>query len=713
MTRHQTLLSRKLMPKFFAMLVLVCFGPLIAPPTHVIAEKGSPYSAKAPDFRAPGGGAVNLVDHDNGKISVTSDYWRLEFDPHRGGVLDSIVFLQGSGKNLLVRPFQTYVDGWSDENCPNVDIHSSRQDNIVRLSFSGQLSTSDGKPGPVEFQTTWMLSPFVIRADHKLLFSQGLAVSSVGIGSTAIRPELSDFGLRIASPVDDPDPRKMARSTFGKAKRSGSTLIQQYRTPNTLFFFDKGVEGFDLMTASDLAAWETGLTGRSGVGNFTAKVADDGGSIQIVREPLHLLQPAMVARGEYSFAYYIGLPRIVKNANRDFRHIAIGSEPWVSDAEIKRWADSGVNIVRLHDDYNEDGKFWHDGDWPPYDEKGMAEVRRIIATCHRYKIRVVPYFSIYEFHPQAAGFHDHEQEWRRTFDEMRTPIHNRVENGEFGEQMCPQSGWLERRKRDVERAYRELGFDGVYYDWVVSLSCNNKNHSAGLHLGSDGVIDLLAWTRRLIGPNGILIVHQYGLMQSITFENFADLVVNMEEHSHSTSLLKVDDIPTVTLLAESLPRSPCPPYEKNNLEERYKNNIAQLVLLGMFPWSVPTEGAGYDATLELFRKFKPYNLSEYHLDNAFSGVVHTAWDGVRGVVYVKKNQALVVISNTDSEPRKHVVWTIKPDRLDFTSRTSKITVKDVQSGMVQTIPLTGLADGSLATQLKGYEYRLFEIRPGP
>lgn len=713
MTQQQTLFSRKLKLKFSAMLMLVCFGYLMIPTAHAIAEEGLNDSAKVLDFRAPGGGAINLADHNDGKISVTSDYWVLEFDPHRGGVLDSIVFLHGSGKNLLVTPFQTNVDGWSDENCSHVEVHSSKQDNIVRLSFSGQLSSADGKPGPVGFQTTWTLSAFVIRADHKLLFNQGRAVSSVGIGSTAIRPELSDFGLRISSLVDDPEPRKMAGATFGKVERAGSRLIQQYRTPNTLFFFDRGVEGFDLMTASDLAAWETGLTGRSGVGNFTAKVADDGESIQIVREPLHVPQPAMIARGEYSFAYYIGLPRIVENANRDFRHIAIGSEPWVSDAEIKRWADSGVNIVRLHDDYNADGKFWHDGDWPPYDEKGMAEVRRIIATCHRYKIRVVSYVSMYEFHPQSAGFHDHEQEWKRTVDEIGTPIHNRVENGEFGEQMCPQSGWLDRLKRDVERAYRELGLDGVYYDWVVSLSCNNKNHSAGLHFGTDGVIDLLAWTRRLISPNGILIVHQYGLMQSITFENFADLVVNMEEHSHSTSLLKVDDIPTVSLLAESLPRSPCPPYEKNNLEERYKNNIAQLVLLGMFPWSVPTEGAGYDATLDLFRAFKPYSLSDYHLDNTFSGAVHTAWDDVRGAVYVKRDQALVVISNTDRESRKHVVWTVKPDRLEFTSLTSRITVKDVRSGMIRTIPLTGLTDGSLETELKGYEYRLFEIRPSP
>jgi hypothetical protein len=31
----------------------------------------------------------------------------------------------------------------------------------------------------------------------------------------------------------------------------------------------------------------------------------------------------------------------------------------------------------------------------------MAELKRVIASCHRYKIDVVPYFSIHEFHPKS------------------------------------------------------------------------------------------------------------------------------------------------------------------------------------------------------------------------------------------------------------------------------------------------------------------------
>jgi len=186
--------------------------------------------------------------------------------------------------------------------------------------------------------------------------------------------------------------------------------------------------------------------------------------------------------------------------------------------------------------------------------------------------------------------------------------HNLEGKGEFGAQMCLQSGWLERRKRDIERAYRELGFDGIYYDWVMQLACNNSGHNVRLHTGTDGVIDLLAWTRRLIGDHGTLILHLYGMMPSMAFENFADLVVNMEEISGAEKWMRVGDTPLVTVLAESIPRSPCPSYREDSARDRNRNNIAQLVLLGMFPWAV---GTGERSTRRPSSCSAPSNLTNW------------------------------------------------------------------------------------------------------
>jgi len=76
--------------------------------------------------------------------------------------------------------------------------------------------------------------------------------------------------------------------------------------------------------------------------------------------------PRHIRPGEYSFSYFLGLPRIVEKSDRKWRHVSFGNHPWPSDADIAHWAESGVNIARLHNDYAPDENFWHDGAWPPY-----------------------------------------------------------------------------------------------------------------------------------------------------------------------------------------------------------------------------------------------------------------------------------------------------------------------------------------------------------
>jgi hypothetical protein len=659
--------------------------------------------------QTPGGGAVTLERVEGSRVKVISDYWRLEFDLNNGGILDTIVFLHGSGTNLLRKPLRTSVDGWSENDAPQTTFHSSQEGNVIRLEFAGQMGAAGHKAGPVGFHATWTISPFVVRVDHTIRLVEDLMASSVAVGSFAVRPDLNEFGLR-TGPADDPDVRKMASAQFGKVPRGGEPFIAEHHAPLYLLFFHRSLEGFDLTTAADLQSWESGLAGLSGVGRYEASVAPDDSAIELRCEVLHRAQPVRIRKGEYTFSYYLGLPRIVEKADRKWRHLSFGNHPWPSDAEIQTWAADGVNIVRLHNDYAPDEDFWHDGAWPPYNEKGMAEMRRVIATCHRYQIQVVPYFSIHEFHPKAQSYTEHEAEWKRSIDQLGTVLHNHEGKGEFGAQMCPASGWLARRKADVENAYRELGFDGIYYDWVMELACNNKNHDPKLHLDTDAVIDLLAWTRRLIAPkHGTLILHLYGRMPSIAFENFADLVVNMEEVSDAENWMKLQDIPIVCMLAESLPRSPCPSYREDYARERNRNNIAILSVLGMFPWAGGTGDGVYEETLKLFRAFRPYRLEQYLFHDAYSGAVHTAWDDVYGAVYGSAKQALVVVSNSGKEPRKNVVWTVKPETLGF--QADHIALKDTTSGAVQNLSVSALTDGSLETALCGYEYRIFEIQP--
>lgn len=658
------------------------------------------------NLEAPGGGPIRVEEQPGERITVTTNYWRLGFDLQSGGALDTIVFPHASGRNVLVRPFRIYVNDWEAAYTPKLEVRRLEQGGLVRLSFAGRLASSGRTAAPVEFETSWVLSPFVARVDYKLRFLEDVAAARVGVGSTAVRRELDEWGLRVGL-TDDPDRRKMAPASFGRAARAGEVLFREHHAPIYLLLFDRAVEGFDITMGSDLATWETGLTGRGGAGRYEARVTPE--AIELAMEPLSVPQPLRVAKGERTFRYWLGLPRIVEKADRRWRHLMFHNHPWPSDNDVKVWAESGVNIVRLHNDYADDGNFWRDGAWPPYDEAGMAEMRRVIAACRRHNIRVVPYFSIHEFHPEAHGYAENESRWARTVDQAGTVFHNLIGKGEFGAQMCPQSGWLDRRKHDVEQAYRELGFDGIYYDWVMTLACTNKHHNPNLHLGTDGVIDMLAWTRRLLGERGTLILHLYGKMPSIAFENFADLVVNMEEISGAEKLMELDEVPVVTVLAESIMRSPCPSYRKDMAVERNRRNIAHMVVLGMFPWALGPGDGVYEETLKLFRAFQPYRLEDYRLRDVYSGAVRTSWEDVYGAVYTSPERAVVVLSNASPEKRRNVVWRVRPAELSL--QAARLAIKDVKTGASRDLPAAALTDGSLLTELDGYEYRLFEISP--
>ena len=80
-------------------------------------------------LQAPGGGSIQTQVAPNDRVKVTSPYWRLEFDLRNGGVLDTIVFDHGSGKNLVVDELRSWVDNFADRNAPSAPNVSGIYDN--------------------------------------------------------------------------------------------------------------------------------------------------------------------------------------------------------------------------------------------------------------------------------------------------------------------------------------------------------------------------------------------------------------------------------------------------------------------------------------------------------------------------------------------------------------------------------------------------------
>ncbi len=92
------------------------------------------------------------------------------------------------------------------------------------------------------------------------------------------------------------------------------------------------------------------------------------------------------------------------------------------------------NELVITNDYREDGPFWHDSCYPTYDRENKKKMDWVIEQIHKRGMKIVPYFSLKELHPDAPEYKKFSEKWKRTID-RRTTIHNYAGTGEFGAHM--------------------------------------------------------------------------------------------------------------------------------------------------------------------------------------------------------------------------------------------------------------------------------------
>jgi hypothetical protein len=643
-------------------------------------------------------------DSEN-RIEVTSSYWQIGIDLGRGGTIDSVVFPYGSGRNLIVNPFHISVDGVQDIAGPVASSAIEQTDHGVRIVCTGDLGEFDGSPKGISYRHVYEMDDDVCLIRSILSFEQEIRARTIGVSEASFSSTLDEFGYRPSPWDDELEGGKWSRASWGRIAVNAWPVVESDHIPVYLMLFKRYVEGFDWSPFSKFGQWEEQLSGSRGQSYFRLLGQKDRQCIDLECKVLQAREPIAISPGSYEYAYYFGLPKIMERTPRKWYHIAFGNHPWPSDATIEKWAEAGVNVARLHNDYVSDGDFWHDGAWPPYGEEGMKELRRVIGACHEQGIKVVPYFSVHELHPISPGY-EHVDEWCRTMAPDQTAYHNHVRNGEYGVQMCPQSDWLNTLKANVEKAYRELSFDGIYYDWMHYMPCMNASHSSAVHTGVDGVIEMGRWTRDLIEPDGILILHIYGDFPSIPIGNMADLLVCMEETSNQETIYyHWQSLPLATVLGETVPRCPCPPYRRDHNELRTKSLIAQLSVMGMF------QCQSSDQALRFFSKFSRYPLQEYAFRGPWTKIVETSESAVAGAIYFKSEHAVIVLSNTQDTPASGVQWRLNLVDIGWAKQDKYHLVApdgDYESRDVSAEQLSG---NGLVVSLSPLEYVVIEIEP--
>jgi hypothetical protein len=377
--------------------------------------------------------------------------------------------------------------------------------------------------------------------------------------------------------------------------------------------------------------------------------------------PLSYHPPRVTLKGKYNFDFSMGLPFVQERVRPLVRAgggmLVRQGKGWRfrSAKSVAGLAQGGIQLTRLHNDGPwPDGIFWRDGAYPPYPPRRMKEMDQCIREFHRHGMKVVPYFSLHEFHPEVPAFAKQAKNWQRTVDDAAMMIHNTTRIGEFGAQMCLASGWGEFRKKTIDVVLKNHDFDGIYYDWTMAMPCLNKGHHPRAHWDVEAFIDLLEWTRERVGPDGVMYLHMSAVPFAIA-QNLANDILTFEEFSP----LKVnpDMFPAASQYMKTCMEGVIPMAEGGKQPKLF----ALCALLNHVSPEFHDPGI-----LKFLTKVRTIDFTRFKkFENHRTQAVRTSKPGIRAAIYWNEEEAMVLLANLTPE-RQPFSWKLDPRRLGWT-----------------------------------------------
>ena len=248
------------------------------------------------------------------------------------------------------------------------------------------------------------------------------------------------------------------------------------------------------------------------------------------------------------------------------------------------------------------------------------------------------------------------------------------DKSEFGAQMCLRSGWLDALKASIDRVLTGHPLDGVYYDWNVALLCCNPRHEklkagqpAAGHWDIDELLNLMEWTRRRVGPRGLVIIHNTTTPMFAT-ENFADDIVANEwgYGKWSGQGPNLQELPLEWSLVGARPRGVISYGQLDAQAPRRLHRLFALeaLLAGVTPWPASPEA------FELFHgsqtHWRARNLPLRRL--AKPGRNDSRERRSASAVYSRPDESWLVLGNLDDSAQE-VRCVLHPDKLPYPLRS--------------------------------------------
>ena len=637
-------------------------------------------------------------------LTLSTPYYTVQHDLKRGGAISSIRLTHGKAANLLVLPFETRVQDaagklYSDlaETAPRV---TARHDGLHEVvSVESSLRDAQGKESSVRVKTVYEYRWGYVKIHKELTFrGKDFRAQDICPVSAVLAPSLSAYGYRDGLTEQEGAPAfSFGSCHWGKLNGEGAAAVTTPYAPRYVMLAEPGVEGIEWFASDDLAQWELQPAGKRGQGQSVLQANAAPVGILFSISSFHNAQSPVTVSTPLTFDYYLGLPLLEGHAFKPWFHATFNRNRgnWVSPDQIQRWAGSGIQTVHCHNDgdYYDDGLYWRDGSYPPYPD--MDKFDKVISDCHQVGIRAATYFSNKELHPSTAQYLQHGTNWGR-MNRLGSLQHNASsDKAEFGAQMCLRSGWLECLEANIDRVLTHHPLDGVYYDWSVALLCCNPRHeqlkagqTAAGHWDIDELLDLMEWTRRRVGPQGLVIIHNTSTPMFAT-ENFAsDVVANEWGYSKwSGRGPDLEQLPLEWSLVNARPRGVINYQQLSGAPRRlYRLFALEALLSGVTPWAADNE------TLELFPVLRPIGAPESCRFADWRNQAVTVRGGrSASAIYSRPDESWLVLGNLDDSVQE-VRCVLHPDKLPYplasvTKATLVFAVNTSTNSTPQAVPL--------------------------
>ncbi len=616
-------------------------------------------------------------------LTVRTPYYFFEHDLEHGGVLCRIRLVHGQATNLLIRPLATVIEDersatFTDlqDRAPRV---SYKQDGLYEfVTVQSRLRDGAGRDSGLQLKTLYEYRWGYVKIHKQFTTARsGFRARDLRVVDTILAPSLGHYGYRDGlTEQEGAPPFSFGSCHWGQLQftpNSESAVKLRY-LPRYWMFADPDVEGLEWFMGSELGQWDLQLTGSRGQGNCTVAPNLAPRGIDFSISAAQNLEHPISLPKTFAFDCYLGVPILEGHARPPWFHGSFNRNrgEWVSPEQVRRWADEGMQTVHCHNDgdYYDDGLFWRDGSYPPYPD--MDKYNQVIGECHRAGIRVATYFSNKELHPSTREFQEHGTEWGRKDREGKLQHNFFRGTNEFGAQMCLRSAWLGFLKASIDRVLTNSPLNGVYYDWNVALFCRNGLHEGKQsgeigygHWDIDELLNLMEWTRRRVGPQGLIIVHNTTTPMFAT-ENFADYVVANEwgYGKWTDKGPELKDLPLEWSLVGARARGVISYGQLNSEAPKRLHRLFALEALlgGVTPWPASPETFELDSALKPVGDFQTCRFADWR-----NQAVTLEGTRCASAVYSRPNEAFLLLGNLDSTPQR-LRCVLHPERLPFALR---------------------------------------------